>query len=225
MPKFLTVVLVAITLGLVASDDVWVKNTFTWRGNGVMITEPIPVHGSSFRVRCSSPNSGPLRIIVESVDGNAEKEILNRQRLDETTTKRYTPQMEQLRFRIIGDTRGWKVEIDQLMDSIQEWRYRRYVADRKTAPERKIGEWVNDGAQEFSFTIKQSPCRMQLRQEGNDYVTLTVRNNAGDTILQTTTMQKDEVLNGSIFETGEVHVTIYTKADCGWTLSAFTEKR
>ena len=225
MPKFLTVILFAITLGLAASDDVWVKNTFSWRGNGVLLTEPIPVHGSSFRLRCSSPGGGPLRIIVESVDGKAEKEILNRQRLESVTTKRYTPQLEQVRLRIIGDTRGWKIEIDQLMDSIQEWKYRRYIADRKSAPERKIGEWMNDGGQEFSFTVKQTPCRMQLRQEGTDYVTLTVRNNAGDILLQTTTMQKDEVLNGSLFETGEVFVTIYAKEDCGWTVSAFAEKR
>ncbi len=208
-------------MALLGAETVWVKNTFQWRGNGVLITGPVPIHGDAFRLRCSSAGGGPLTVIVENEDGSNGKTLLERQRLDSATTRRYGKRADVVRFRIVGDIRGWKVELDQLMDTVQEWRYRRYLADRPPVAERKVGQWSNRGSQDFTFTVRQAPCRLQLVQEGESNTTITVKNAAGELLFQSSTLKNGAATSGSLHSAGEVFIAVSSGDDTAWTLSAF----
>ena len=49
---------------LQADDYRWIKGTFTWKGNGTMMTQVIPLYGETYRVNYSSPQKGPLSITL-----------------------------------------------------------------------------------------------------------------------------------------------------------------
>lgn len=215
--------LVVAALTLYGGEEIWIPKTHSWSGNGIRLTELIPVHGRIFRLRCSTKDSGKLKITAENEDGTGGIVILDRQRLERTTSAKFTARKANMRLRIEGDADGWNVEMDQFMDSVQEWRYRRYMAEKKNAALRKIGVWAQQGPAGISMDIPRTPCRLRLNAESGGGLLLTVRNSEGLVILQAYPEKDGRTAGGFIYTGGKIDIDVSAAPETPWLLETFCE--
>ena len=163
------------SLALYADDYRWIKGTFSWKGNGAMITQVIPLYGETYRVNYASPQKGPLSITVldaETKKPLPPKELVkSRQVLQPSSKSSSGPQFAMLL--IEGDGRPWEVRLDQCLSSVQEWRLMRFLEEQKK-PATKLAAWAGTGSEEIVFTAPATFWKLHVVQETEGEVVVTV---------------------------------------------------
>ena len=211
---------VFLAVGLQADDYRWVKGTFSWKGNGTLTTQVIPLYGESYRVSYASPRKGALRITV--VDASPRKsfpakEIVNTKQLSQPGSKSAVgPQSAMLI--IEGDGRPWEVRIDQCLDSVQEWKLINFKKEFRQ-PVEKLGIWVGTGSEEIVFDGKSAPWKFRVVQDGEGVVAVSVTSEQNKLYYKTQLNGPAQNGEGWIHVAGPVTIKV-DASDTDWTIEA-----
>lgn len=203
-----------------ADDYRWIKGTFSWKGNGTMITQVVPLYGETYRVNYSSSQKGPLSITV--IDAATKqplppKELVkSRQVLQPNSKSSSGPQFAMLL--IEGDGRPWEVRLDQCLTSVQEWRLKGFLEEQKK-PSTKLGVWAGTGSEEIVFTSQDAPWKLHVTQETEGDVVVTVTSDDAKLYYKTHLNSVGQEGEGWITVAGPVTVNV-TASDTDWTVEA-----
>ena len=205
---------------LQADDYRWIKGTFTWKGNGTMMTQVIPLYGETYRVNYSSPQKGPLSITLLDADTKKPlppKELVKtRQVLQPSSKSSSGPQFAILL--IEGDGRPWEVRLDQCLSSVQEWRLMGFQNEQKK-PATKLGVWAGTGSDEISFTAPSAPWKLKVLQETEGEVVVAVISEKAKLYYTTHLRQAEQSGEGWIPFEGPVTIKV-TASNADWTIEA-----
>ncbi|MBQ4479977.1 MAG: hypothetical protein II943_05005 [Victivallales bacterium] len=223
--KYLLCLSLAVFVGaaLYADDYRWIKGTFTWKGNGTMITQVVPLYGETYRVNYASPQKGPLSITV--LDAATKKplppkELLKSRQVLQPGSK----SADGLQFAMLvieGDGRPWEVRLDQCLTSVQEWRLKGVLEEQKK-PATKLGVWAGTGSEKIVFTAQNAPWKLHVIQETEGNVVVTVTSDDAKLYYSTQLNSAGQEGEGWITVAGPVTVSV-TASDTDWTIEA--EKR
>lgn len=165
----------AASLVLHADDYRWVKGTFSWKGNGTLTTQVIPLYGETYRVSYASPQKGALRVtVLDAATRNPllPKEIVDTKQVLQPSSKSSSGPQEAMLL-IEGDGRPWEVRIDQCLTSAQEWRLLNFKKEPQQ-PAEALGVWAGTGCEEIAFAAKGAPWKFRVTQEGEGVVAVAV---------------------------------------------------
>ncbi len=208
------------SLCLQADDYRWVKGTFSWKGNGTLVTQVIPLYGETYRVSYASPKKGALRITV--VDAATRKplppkEIVDTQKLLQPSGKS-TSGPQYARLVIEGDGNPWEVRVDQCLSSVQEWKLIGFQKEQKKPAER-LGVWAGTGCEEIVFDAQPAPWKFRIMQDGEGVVSVTITSSDKKVCYKTQLHGAGQSGEGWITATDQVVIAV-SATDTDWTIEA-----
>ncbi len=214
-------VMVFLAVGLHADDYRWIKNTFSWRGNGTLTTQVIPLFGESYRVSYSSAQKGALRITVVDMATRRPlppKEIVKTKQLLQPGSKS-TSGPQKAVLVIEGDSHPWEVRIDQCLDSMQEWDLMNFQK-KQNPPEEHLAIWTGTGSEEIVFDGKSAPWKFRVVQEGEGMVNVAVTSDTAKLYYKTYLHNPAQSGEGWITTAGTVTIKVTAANDTEWTIEA-----
>ncbi|MBR4125025.1 MAG: hypothetical protein IKR13_02370 [Victivallales bacterium] len=203
-----------------ADDYRWVKGTFSWKGNGTLTTQVIPLYGESYRVNYASPQKGALRItVVDAAPRGAlpTKEIVNTQKVFQPGSKSASGPQNAMLI-IEGDGRPWEVRVDQCLSSIQEWKLKLFLKEQQKPVER-LAVWTGTGSEELIFDGKSAPWKIRVAQEGDGVVAVSVKSEKSKSYYQTQLYGNGQKGEGWIPAAGTVTINVIA-SDTDWSIEA-----
>ena len=222
---FVAMLFIAATAGIFAAagDECWVRRCYSWNGIGTLTTGRIKLFGDDIRIRYASPSNGMLRITVYDAAGEnpkAPKQIIYSRNLQHTGSRTLSGYKE-IWLHIEGDDKNWIVEVDQYMSRIQEWRWKKHLAQPEI-PLSPEAEWGGAESQIIEYTPSVVPCRFYFTSSGPGKVSLAVRN-GDDKLFYSSLLEKNgESPRGWLCEPGK-YIFRVVSADSEWTVNVEAE--
>jgi hypothetical protein len=185
------IVLSALLLGIPGSfaqvnKHRWLQ-TQQWSGHGNTETEIFRLYGQRSRLSFSPKGKGAFSVVFVDMQHNSQQVLVNQQegfaisgrvKLDGSTRAGY--------LIIRGTGNSWTLDIEQRLDPIDEWNY---LQDKqKPIKTSKLGTWSGESGQsDIQLNIPEGHCRLRFEQFEAGALSITVTNQAGTQVVNTST--------------------------------------
>lgn len=195
----------------------WVE-TYSWQGFGTVSTDLFQIFGKEWRVRYKTLNNGPLSVTLHDLDNDKATVVMSRSagRILGFEQYKFTPGEKFLH--ILGSLGGWRVSIEQYVDSVEEWNYLRYVK-QKPALE-KLASWAGESSREFNYQADKA-WRLEFEQLSDGLLQVQVLDATGKLAYDSLTSKSGVKGEGWIHTPGTFTVKVST-SDVAWRLHAST---
>jgi len=191
-------------------DYCWVK-THSWQGNGHISTEDIKLFGDKWRISYKTAGRGSVRIILAGEDGMA-KTIVGAKDQDSGRTYPAKPN-GMAHLSIFGPSNGWTVEVEEYMDTLQEWRFRQW---REGLPKPdKFAVWAGTDNEEIVFEAPSGKWCITSQALSAGLLKVVLTNEQGRLLYDNFTVSKNTPKTGWIYQGGTVHLKI-SASDVKW---------
>ncbi len=215
--SLLGVFVFCIGVGAQVIQKHWVE-TYNWQGFGTLSTEQFQIFGKEWRIRYKTLNNGPLSVTLH--DRANEKATLVVSRRNGRTLGfeqyKFTPG-EKFLF-VQGSLGGWRVSVEQYVDSVEEWNYLRYTK-QKPAMEKRAA-WAGESSREISHVADQV-WKLAFEQISDGLLQVQVFDATGTMIYDSLTSKAGNKGEGWIYAPGTYSIKIIT-SDVAWCVYAFT---
>ena len=201
-------------------DQHWVE-TFHWHGFGSQYTEQFQVFGKKWRVRYRALNQGPLSVILHEEQIDRAVSVTSRKGGRANGYKQYNYSPGNKCLFIIGSMGGWKVSIEEYVDSVQEWKHLKYLKD-KAALESKAA-WAGQTAREFIYEAEES-WQLQFEHLTDGLMQIQVFNENEDMLFDSLTNKPGSKGKGWIYNQGKYLIKVGT-SDVAWRINAYIESK
>ena len=190
----------------------WVE-TFAWQGFGTAYTGKFEVFGARWRVRYRTLNPGPLNVTLYDVNEAKSQLLVNR------PGKRHTMGSKQFRHSfgekflfVEGSMGGWRVSVEEYVDSVEEWKHKRWVNDQPALE--RMAVWAGTGEREFTYEA-DGAWKLEYEQRDDGLMRIQAFNHAGELVFDSFSSKSGLQSGGWIHAAGNYTVKITTR-DVTW---------
>jgi hypothetical protein len=195
----------------------WIE-TYSWQGFGTLSTNRFQVFGKEWRIRYKTLNNGPLSVTLHELDSEKATIVMSRRagRTLGFEQYKFTPG-EKFLF-IQGSLGGWRVSVEQYVDSVEEWNYLRYVKQKPSLEKR--ASWADENSREISYAV-DSPWKLEFEQISDGLLQVQVLDATGGALYDSMTSKAGNKGEGWIYAPGKYAIKV-TTSDVVWRVHAFT---
>jgi hypothetical protein len=195
----------------------WVE-TYSWQGFGTLATDQFQIFGNEWRIRYKTLNNGPLSVAFHEVATEKTTTVVNRRsgRTLGFEQYKFTPGEKFLFIR--GSLGGWRVSVEQYVDSVEEWNCLRYVK-QKPALEKRAA-WAGESSREISHTSDQA-WKLEFEHISDGLVQIQVFDATGTMHFDSMTSKGGSKGGGWMYAPGTYSIKI-TTSDVPWCIYALT---
>ncbi|MDD3695460.1 MAG: hypothetical protein PHG44_05775 [Lentisphaeria bacterium] len=209
-------VLFGLACGAQVFEQHWVE-TFAWQGFGTGYTDKFEVFGARWRVRYRTLNPGPLSVTLFD---SKEAQVLP---LVSRPVKRRTMGYEQFKHSfgekflfVEGSMGGWRVSVEEYVDSVEEWKHKRWVNDQPDLERKAV--WAGAGEREFTYEA-DGAWKLEYEQKSDGLMQIQAFNQAGELVFDSFGSKNGLQSGGCIHTAGSYTVKI-TTSDVAWCVYA-----
>ena len=208
-----------------ADDYQWVRRTYSWRCSGLMRTATVPIFGEDIVIRVSSPTKAVVRVTLfdeqDKVASRRAPEVI----CENTHLRSSSSSFSGLKkiSLLVESSRECLVEIDQYLDTVEEWRLKNWLQKRSTLTPRKLAMWAGDTTQSFLFTPKMPCTRLSFTQRSEGSVELIATAKDGTVLFRRFMNISGQHVNGWLHTSDEVSFSVQAAKGTAWLLELTEE--
>ena len=195
----------------------WVE-TYSWQGFGTLSTDPFQVFGKEWRIRYKTLNNGPLSVTLHHLDNDKATTVVSRKNGRTLGFEQYKFSPGEKFLFVQGSLGGWRVSVEQYVDSVEEWNYLRYVKQKPSLEKRAA--WSGEASREISH-LSDRVWRLEFEQVGDGLLQIQVFDATGTMIYDSLTSKAGNKGGGWIYAPGTYSIKI-TTSDVAWCVYALT---
>jgi hypothetical protein len=195
----------------------WVE-TYSWQGFGTVSTDRFLIFGKDWRIRYKTLNNGPLSVTLHDLESGQATLVMNRNAGRILGFEQYKFTTGEKFLHILGSLGGWRVSVEQYVDSVEEWNYLRYVKQKPVLE--KCAAWAGESSREFSYQADKT-WKLEFEQLSDGLLQVQVLDATGKIAYDSLTSKSGIKGEGWIYAPGAFTVKVST-SDVAWRLSALT---
>jgi len=215
--SWILVFVFCIGVGAQVIQKQWVE-TYSWQGFGTIASEPFQIFGQEWRIRYKTLNNGPLSVAIQELETGKVTSVVSRKsgRTLGFEQYKFTPGEKFLFIR--GSLGGWRVSIEQYVDSVEEWNCLRYVKQKPALDKRAA--WSGESSLEISHVADQA-WKLEFEQVSDGLVQIQVFDATGAMHFDSMTSKAGNKGGGWMYAPGTYSIKI-TTSDVAWCVYALT---
>ena len=216
--SFLLFLIFCFTASAQVIQKHWVE-TYVWQGYGAISTSRFQVFGKEWRIRYKTLSNGPLSVTLHELDNDKATIVVSRRAGRTLGFEQYKLTPGEKFLFIQGSVGGWRVAIEQYVDSVEEWNYLRYVKQKPNLEKR--ASWADENSREVSYVV-DSPWKIEFEQISDGLLQVQVLNATGSILYDSMTGKAGNKGEGWIYAPGKYNIKV-TTSDVAWRVHAFVE--